>query len=389
MLQAAPAPKTPLERYRVLSSTAGARVSPLCLGAMSIGDGAWNDTMGSMTREQSMVLLDAYRATGGNFIDTASNYQNEQSERIIGDWMVDRGCRDEMFVATKYTSDWRSHELGKGGRVVNFSGNARKNLHLCVRGSLEKLKTDYIDLFYVHLWDWTTSIPEMMDSLHFLVEQGKVLYLGISDTPAWIVAAANAYAVNHGKTPFSVYQGRWNVLRRDFERDIIPMANHYGMALAPWDVLGGGKFQTLKQIEERKTEGEKLRQTLSKGIEFTHDQSDGEIAVSEKLHKVAQELGPDVTIQQVALAYVMQKTINVFPIIGGRKVEHLHSNIKALELHLSQAQIAELESVSNFAIGFPMDLISQDPKFSGKSGFVLDTIAKIDWPTPPKPVGML
>ncbi|KAI9901372.1 hypothetical protein N3K66_003189 [Trichothecium roseum] len=391
MFQLASDPKTPLGRYRVLSSTAGVRVSPLCLGAMSLGDGAWADNMGSIDRAGSMALLDAFREAGGNFIDTASNYQDEESERVIGEWMEERGCRDEMVVATKYSCDWRSHVVGKGGRAVNFAGNSRKNLHLCARASLEKLRTGYIDILYVHLWDWTTSVAEVMDSLHALVEQGKVLYLGVSDTPAWIVAAANAYAATNGKTPFSVYQGRWNVMRRDFEREVIPMARHYGMALAPWDVLAGGKFQTREQVEERAKGGEALRQTLSKAdgdIRFTHDQSDAEVAVSERLHEVARELGADVTVQQVALAYVMHKAIDVFPIVGGRKVEHLRSNIRALELRLSEEQIARLEAVGGFSLGFPMDLIGDDPRVTGKNGFILETVAKVDWPTPQKPVGM-
>ena len=138
--------------------------------------------------------------------------------------------RDQIFLATKFTTQYRAYELGKGHQVANYAGNHKKSIHLSVRDSLKKLDTDYIDLLYLHWWAHDSSIPEIMDSLHILVEQGKVLYLGISDTPAWIVSAANEYAISHGKTPFSVYQGRWNVMLRDFERDIIPMARHYGMA---------------------------------------------------------------------------------------------------------------------------------------------------------------
>lgn len=134
---------------------------------------------------------------------------------------------------------------------------------MSVRDSLKKLQTDWIDILYLHWWDHTTSIEEIMNSLHILVEQGKVLYLGISDTPAWIVAAANAYAAAVGKTPFCIYQGRWNVMLRDFEREILPMARHFGMALAPWNILGSGKFQTREQVEERKKKGESLRSVFS------------------------------------------------------------------------------------------------------------------------------
>ncbi|BDD57190.1 Putative aryl-alcohol dehydrogenase aad14 [Monascus purpureus] len=256
----APAPPTQLGQYRILSSSAGVRVSPLQLGAMSIGD-AWSNFLGGMDKERSFALLDAFYEKGGNFIDTANNYQDEQSETWLGEWMASRGIRDRIVLATKFTTHYRSYEIGKGNAGINYSGNHRRSLHVSVRDSLRKLRTDYIDILYLHWWDYTTSIKEIMDSLHILVEQGKVLYLGISDSPAWIVAAANTYAIENGKTPFSIYQGLWNLLERSFERDIIPMARHFGMALAPWGVLGQGKFQTKKALEERKKAGEILRST--------------------------------------------------------------------------------------------------------------------------------
>ncbi|ETI28754.1 hypothetical protein G647_01205 [Cladophialophora carrionii CBS 160.54] len=375
----APEPPTELGRYRILSSTAGVRVSPLCLGAMSIGD-AWSDFMGSMNKEQSFKLLDAFYDAGGNFIDTANNYQNEQSEKWIGEWIKERKNRDLVVIATKFTTGYRSWELGKG-KSVNYSGNHKKSLHLSVRDSLQKLQTDYIDLLYVHWWDWTTSIEEVMDSLHMLVEQGKVLYLGISDTPAWIVSAANTYARSHGKTPFSVYQGRWNVMTRDFERDIIPMARHFGMALAPWDVIGGGKFQSKKQIEERKRAGEGLRRMMG-----DPDQTPQQEKVSAALEKVAGEHGIE-SLSTIALAYVLQKTPRVFPIIGGRKVEHLHDNIKALSIKLTDEQIQYLESQTEFDVGFPSNFVGESPEATGKSSWIVAGTAQITYPTPVKAVG--
>ena len=207
-------------------------------------------------------MLDAYCDAGGNFIDTSNNYQDEQSEKWIGEWMKERGNRDLIVLATKFTTPYRSYEMGKG-KTVNYSGNHKRSMHMSVRDSLKKLQTEWIDILYLHWWDHTTSIEEIMDSLHILVEQGKVLYLGISDSPAWVVSAANTYARAHAKTPFSIYQGRWNVLSRDMEREIIPMARHFGMALAPWDVLGGGKFQSKKALEERKKNNEGLRSMMA------------------------------------------------------------------------------------------------------------------------------
>ncbi|EXF79298.1 aryl-alcohol dehydrogenase AAD14 [Colletotrichum paranaense] len=374
----APEPKTELGRYRVLSTTAGVRVSPLCLGAMSIGS-AWSSFMGSMEKEDSFKLLDAFVDAGGNFIDTANNYQNEESEEILGEWMTDRKNRDTMFIATKFTTQYRKQALGPG-KCVNYSGNHKKSLHLSVRDSLRKLQTDYIDLLYIHWWDWTTSVEELMDSLHILVEQGKVLYLGVSDTPAWVVSAANTYAKAHGKTQFSVYQGRWNVLIRDMERDIIPMARHFGMALCPWDVLGGGKLQSKKQLEERKKAGEGLRAM------FGGDQSEDQRKASEVLEEVAKEHGIE-SIQQIALAYVMQKARYVFPIVGGRKVEHLQDNIKALSIHLTGEQIKKIESFKEFDIGFPMNFILEDPREGGATAPLVAASAPMAWQSQGKPIG--
>lgn len=217
-----------------------------------------------------------------------------------------------------------------------------------------------------------------MDSLHILVEQGKVLYLGISDTPAWIVSAANTYAQAHGKTPFSVYQGRWNVMLRDFERDIIPMARHFGMALAPWDVIGGGKFQSQKQIEEREKAGEGLRSMLGAG------QSPQEAKVSAALDKVAQEHGTT-SLATIALAYVIQKAPNVIPIIGGRKIEHLQDNITALSVKLSSEQMQYLESQTDFDIGFPGNFVGESPTATGHSSKMVAATAQVAYPTPPRP----
>ncbi|KAJ5895767.1 aryl-alcohol dehydrogenase AAD14 [Penicillium subrubescens] len=346
---------------------------------MSIGD-AWSNFMGSMNKEQSFALLDAFVAAGGNFIDTSNNYQNEQSETWIGEWMTARKNRDQIVVATKFTTDYRTWELGKG-KAPNALGNHKRSMFNSVRDSLRKLNTDYIDVLYLHWWDHTTSIEEIMDSLHILVEQGKVMYLGISDSPAWVVSAANTYARAHGKTPFSVYQGRWNVMRRDFERDILPMARHFGMALAPWDVLGSGHFQTAKQIEARKASGEGLRSIMGA------DQSEDERRISEALATVAAEHGIE-SVTAIALAYVMCKSPNVFPIVGGRKIEHLHDNIQALSIRLTEKQIQSLESATEFDVGFPTNFIGQDPATTnGKASFLAQTAGHIDFVMAPKAIG--
>ncbi|KAF8579303.1 Aldo/keto reductase [Ramaria rubella] len=234
-------PKTALGTYRILSPRCGLRVSPLCLGAMGIGE-AWSSYMGNITKEEALKLLDTYYDAGGNFIDTSNNYQDEQSEEWLGDWMEGRKNRDQIVLATKFTTSHKQHEIARAGRGVgaNYGGNHAKSLHIALRDSLRKLKTDYIDILYVHWWEYTTSIEEMMRALDDVVRSGKVLYLGVCNLPAWIVAKANQYARDHALTPFVVYQGLWNIMTRDMERDIIPMCIEEGMAIAPWGSVGEG-----------------------------------------------------------------------------------------------------------------------------------------------------
>lgn len=302
--------------------------------------------MGECNKETAFEMLDFFHGQGGNFIDTASNYQNEESEIWIGEWMKSRGVRDQMVVATKFTTGWQTYKGHDSIIQSNFGGNNSKSLLLSVRDSLKKLQTDYIDLLYVHWWDFTTSIPELMQSLNQLVATGKVLYLGISDTPAWIVSKANEYARNHSLRQFAVYQGRWSASMRDFERDIIPMCKAEGMGLAPWGALGRGHFKT--EEERKKAEGRNMS-----------GPSDNDVKVSKALEKLAKEKGTAIT--SVALAYVMQKTTYVFPIVGGRKVEHLRGNIEALGLELSAKEIEEIEAAMDFDIGFPLNFLSNKP----------------------------
>ncbi|KAK9241892.1 NADP-dependent oxidoreductase domain-containing protein [Lipomyces tetrasporus] len=333
-------PKSLLGFHRILSPTAGIRVSPLCLGAMNFGE-AWESFMGVCNKETAFTILDYFFDQGGNFIDTANMYQGEESEEWLGEWMSLRGNRDQMVIATKYTTFYPS---GKAGESIssNFQGNHLKSMHLSLEASLKKLQTSYIDIFYVHWWDFTTSIPELMKSLNRMIDAGKVLYLGISDTPAWIVSKANEYARSHGLTQFCVYQGKWSASVRDFERDILPMCEAEGMALAPWGSLAQGNFKT--QEQRQSTEGRKGRPPTEKDLK-----------VSEKLEEIAAKKGTLIT--SVALAYVMHKAPYVFPIVGGRKLEHLKGNIEALSVELSDEEIDDIESVYPFDVGFPMSML--------------------------------
>ncbi|CAL1714333.1 unnamed protein product [Somion occarium] len=342
-----PTPATKLGYHRKLAPAAGLHVSPIALGAMSIGDkwSEWN--FGTMDKESSFKLLDAFYEAGGNFIDTSSNYQDESSEEFIGEWMEARGIREQMVIATKYGTNYKRGDPTLKLKT-GFVGNNVKSMHNSVEASLKKLRTDHIDILYLHWWDYTTPVEEVMNALHNLVVQGKVLYLGVSDTPAFIVSKANTYARLTGKTPFVIYEGAWSILQRDFEREILLLAKVEGMALAPWNVLAGGKIRTDAEEQRRRESGEKGRMILSPNWERTAD----ERKVCLALEKVAAEVGAK-SITSVAIAYVMQKVPYVFPIIGGRKVEHLHQNLEAMEIALSPEHIRYLESILPFDLGFP------------------------------------
>ena len=376
----APKPKSLLGYHRILSSTAGVRVSPLCLGAMNFGD-SWKAFLGECDKGTSLGLLDYFYDNGGNFIDTANGYQDEESEIIIGEWMTSRKNRDEMVIATKFTTTWpREPKHIKS----NYQGNSAKSLRVSVDASLKKLQTSYIDLLYIHWWDCSTSIQELMHSLHHLVAAGKVLYLGASDIPAWVVSKANEYARQKGLTPFSVYQGLWNAATRDFERDILPMCESEGMALAPWGSIGRGNFRTAAAFEKEKTEGRQRPVT------------EKDKKVSAVLEKMAEEKGTAIT--SIALAYVMHKSPYVFPIVGGRKIEHLKGNIEALAVELTDEEIDEIERAVPFDVGFPMSILfgygSENATYSTrmttkdmplvKPAAHLDTVQKARHPVPHK-----
>ncbi|EKG20292.1 Aldo/keto reductase [Macrophomina phaseolina MS6] len=335
---------------------------------------------GEITKEEAFAIMDHFYEAGGNFIDTANTYQNGESEMWVGEWMAGRQNRDQIILATKYTS--QSMPLADGAIGSNFGGNGTKSMRLSLEASLQKLQTTYIDLFYLHWWDYTVSVPELMHSLNDLVSSGKVLYLGISDTPAWVVAKCNQYARDHGLRQFTVYQGMWNATMRDFERDIIPMARDEGMALAPYGVLNQGRFQT--------EEGFREREKHNPGRNFIPT-TQRDKQVSKVLEDMSKEKG--VPLLSIALAYVVQKTPYVFPIVGGRKVEHIQGSIEALGVTLTEEEVERVESAYDFDPGFPHNFLSgtlfqPDAKPKGAYGpqdvWLTKSAGNFDWVEPPK-----
>ncbi|KAF7337079.1 Aryl-alcohol dehydrogenase [Mycena venus] len=371
-------PPTKLGCYRQLAPRAAIHVSPLVLGTMAFGDKHVNLGLAAMARQDAFKLLDAFFDAGGelntfihlldkppywiwkqsgNHIDTANAYQEGDSERVIGEWAELRSCRDQLVIATKYTMPSALGDKSVKQQEL-YLGNSAKSMKLGLESSLAKLRTSYIDIFYVHHWDLASSVEEIMDALHVLMMSGKVLYLGVSDTPAWWVVKANDYARANGKTPFVVFQVAYSVLQRDIEREILPMCRHEGIALTLFRVVGGGKIRSDAEEERRRTSGEKGRE-----VHGPWERTPDEKKICDALQVVAQQVDAK-HITAVAIAYTLHKAPYVFPIIGGRNPEQLMANIEALDISLTDEQIAYIDGVLPFDRGFPNNFIGEYGSYS-------------------------
>ncbi|VUC30965.1 unnamed protein product, partial [Clonostachys rosea] len=337
-----PKPTSLLGYHRVLSPTAAVKVSPLCLGGISIGS-SWSELFGQ--NEDPCILLDTFYSLGGNFIDTSSIYNAEESEAMIGEWMKKRGVRDQMVIATKYSSAYRAYNRQNEPLQSNFTGNSAKCMHLSVRDSLKKLQTDYIDILYVHWWDFATSVEEVMTHLHAHVMARQVLYLGVSDTPAWVVVKANAFARANGLTPFSVYQGQWNVAYRDMEAEIIPMCEDQKMCVVSWASLGGGQLLSAQQRCDQEQDP-----SMRKGSGPEPNE-----AICEVLENLATQ--KKTTVQAIALAYLLHQTPYMVPIVGVNSAEHVKAMPDALGVVLSASDVDAIHEASPFDPGFPMKFL--------------------------------
>lgn len=305
-------------RYRLFGPT-GLRVSELILGAMRFG-----------SVEQARPIIDAFAEAGGNFIDTADAYRTEE---IVGTVLADR--RDRFVVASKYT-------LSRDQTDVNAAGNHRKNLRLALEASLRRLGTEYLDVYWVHCWDPHTPIDETLRTLDDAVQAGKILYAGISDAPAWIVAQANTLAQFRAWTPFAGLQVPYNLLQRDIERELLPMAEAHGMSVAAWAPLAHGM--------------------LARPLEAAQD--DRARAVLSAVREVAGELA--VTPAQVSIAWTRVRSRTVLPLVGASSVQQLADNLAALEVELPVEAVARLESATGFQVGFPTDFIPADLSHPGQ-----------------------
>ena len=325
-------------KYRLLGRS-GLRVSELCLGTMTFGeDWGWG-----ADKPTSRALYDAYRAAGGNFFDTANRYTEGTSERYLGEFCASE--RDQVVLATKFTLWTRRDD-------PNACGNHRKNMVQALEASLKRLGTDYVDLYWVHAWDFTTSPEELMRGLDDLVRAGKVLYVGVSDTPAWVVSRAVTLAELRGWTPFTALQIKYSLLERTPDRDLLPMARALDLAVTPWSVLGTGLL-TGKYRRGEAGEGDRLARN------GRADQVDARTqAIVDAVIAVAGELG--CTPSQVAIAWLLGQPGVILPLVGARRPEQLADNLGALDVTLDAAQRERLDAVSAVPLGFPHDFLAQD-----------------------------
>jgi aryl-alcohol dehydrogenase-like predicted oxidoreductase len=290
-------------------------------------------------RAECELIFRTFVEAGGNFIDTANNYTNGSSETIVGELIAAE--RERFVLATKYTLRMAN------GNEANFNegGNSRKALRASVEASLCRLQTDYIDLLYLHMWDFTTPIAEVMRGLDDLVRSGKVLYIGFSDTPAWVISYAIGLAERYGWSRPVVTQLPYSLLDRTAERDVIPMAKAFDLAVCTWGVLEGGALTG------------KYNQSNNEAKRY-ESASESEQAAAATIMALAQEIGR--TPAQIAINWVRQQASHLIPIVGARRATQLQDNLGALNFTLPDEQLARLNQVSNFQLGFPLGFLTND-----------------------------
>src|SRR3974390_128995 len=327
-------------RYRLLGNS-GLRVSEAALGTMTFGD----DWGWGAAKDEARKVYDAFRDAGGNFIDTANVYTNGTSESFLGEFM--QGHRQAVVMATKYTSSIPATD-------PNAAGNHRKSMVQAVEASLKRLGTDYIDLYWVHIWDQITPVEEVMRGLDDLVRQGKVLYIGISDAPAWWVAQANTLAHLRGWSPFIGLQIEYSLIERTVEQELIPMAKALNVGVLAWSPLANGvltgKYHGHGSGESGRMSGDMMRQFMPEELRTEK--------IVAAVKSVADQAGR--SMAQVALAWLRTRPVPVIPIIGARKLSQLHDNPASPDRSLSAEQVKALDEASQIELGFPYHFYTRD-----------------------------
>jgi aryl-alcohol dehydrogenase-like predicted oxidoreductase len=342
-------------KYRLLGRS-GLRVAQLALGTMTFG---LRDDWGTDAAEARRIY-EAYREAGGNYIDTANQYAGGASEEIIGQLVA--GHREEVVMASKYTNS-------APGRGANAGGGQRKNMMESVEQSLRRLGTDYIDLYIAHAWDQFTPAEEVMRAFDDLVRAGKVLYIGVSNTPAWVVSKANTLAELRGWTRYAGLQIEYSLLARDPERELAPMAADQEMTIIAWSplkngLLTGKYLQGQRQRSEAgRLDGKYFRSALLAPVSQAGDQAADTVR---EVIAVAAEIGAEPA--QVSLAWLMHRPQPVIPIMGARTLGQFRQNLPAADVILTAGQLSRLDTVSQVGLGFPHDYLNGDLSRSFRTG---------------------
>ncbi len=336
-----------LTAFRTLGRS-GLVVSPLALGTMTFGPGAWG-----ADEATSRAIFDAYCAAGGNFIDTADIYTGGQSETLVGQFIADSRSRDDIVLATKFAfngsaSPLAAAQAGKGN--PNAGGAGAKNIHRALDASLKRLGTDYIDLYWMHIWDGVTPVEEIVHTLGNLVRAGKIRYYGLSDMPAWLAMKAATIASERGVPGPIALQLEYSLVARDVESEHFPAAREGGMGVMPWSPLAGGFLSGKYQRGNTADTGR-----LSGANPFGNSKFvDRNWEILDALKAVAAEL--DRPAAQVALAWTLARAGVASTLIGASKLVQLESNIAATEIQLSAVQMKRLDDASAPALGFSSGL---------------------------------
>lgn len=354
-----------LSNYLTLGRS-GLRVSPLCLGTMTFGeDWGWGSSV-----EESDAILSRYLERGGNFIDTANGYTKGHSEVIIGDHFARTpGSRHRVVIATKFSTNMYPGDPNGGGA-------SRKGIIEACDESLRRLKTDYIDLYWMHFWDPNTPIDETLRALNDLVHAGKVRYIGASDTPAWKVAQAQVLAEWRTWPPFVGLQIEYSLVERTVEGELVPMARELGLGITPWSPLRGGvlsgKYTRANAASVKPDRGDRVKAFLT----------ERNLAIIDELIRIAGEAGT--TPAAVALAWVQARPGVTSTIIGARRIEQLEQNLAALDVTLTLAHVTALDKASEPLLNFPAPFFKAIPMFA-QGGTTVNGTPSTVWPLAPQP----
>jgi aryl-alcohol dehydrogenase-like predicted oxidoreductase len=336
-------------RYRLVGRS-GLRVSELILGAMTFADDHF-DPRRHADRQESQRIFDAYVEAGGRTIDTANRYTEGDSERIVGELVAQD--RDAFVLSSKYT-------VTNDPTDANASGNHRKNLRRSLEQTLRRLRTDHVDILWVHLWDPNTPIDETIRALEDVVRDGKALYLGISDAPAWVVSRANTIAELRGWTRFEGLQLPYSLLQREIERELLPMADAFGLSVTAWSPLGSGVLS-----------GKFLDGSPGATRVDPSAISERDTAITRALVDVAASIG--CTPSQAAIAWVRQRSPRMVPILGAKTLAQLTDTLASLDVTIPDDAMARLDEASAIDLGFPSEMIGRlDTFVHGEVGALVD-----------------